>query len=123
MQLDISKLSKSLSYAFHGLKQAVHREQNFRLELIAAILAIALGLFLRINPVEWIWVLASITLVLSLELLNTAIERLTDLVVDKRKTGLARQAKDIAAAGVLVTVFQSIIAGFVIFAPKLINLF
>lgn len=122
MRFDISKLFKSLTCAFHGLKQVIHREQNFRLELTAAIFVIALGLFFKINTVEWIWILASITLVLSLELLNTSIERLTDLVVDKRKTGLARQAKDIAAAGVLITVFQSIIAGLVIFGPKVINL-
>ncbi|MDJ0625695.1 MAG: diacylglycerol kinase family protein [Candidatus Caenarcaniphilales bacterium] len=122
MEIDILKLFKSLSYAFQGLKQSIIREQNFRIELSMGLIAILMGFLLRINFIEWIWVINSIVLVLSFELINTSIERLTDLASDKRKTGLARQAKDIAAAGVLITVFQSIIAAMVIFLPKIIKM-
>ena len=114
------QLGKSLSLAFHGLKNAWKKEQNFRIEIIALIFISALGFYLRINLLEWIWILISAFLVISAELLNTAIERLTDLVVERRKTSLAKQAKDIAAAAVLTLSFQALIAGSVVFVPKIL---
>jgi|LakMenEpi03Aug12_release.lakeMendotaPanAssembly.Ray.scaffolds.fasta_scaffold02868_11 undecaprenol kinase len=114
------QLGKSLSLAFHGLQNAWKKEQNFRIEIIALIFISALGFYLRINLLEWIWILISAFLVISAELLNTAIERLTDLVVERRKTSLAKQAKDIAAAAVLTLSFQALIAGSVVFVPKIL---
>jgi diacylglycerol kinase len=122
MKLDLRKLQRSLALAFHGLSNTLDKEQNFRIELLAAIFICFLGFYFKLNITEWAWIIVSIFLVLSAELLNTAIERLTDLVMDRRKTNLAKQAKDIAAAAVLLTVFQAVIAGVYIFLPKIIHL-
>lgn len=113
---------KSLRHAFDGLKQCISREQNFRVELFLSFAVVILGLWFRITKIEWLWIMLSICLVLSSEVMNTSIERLTDLVSDKRKTNLARQAKDVAAGAVLICVFQSLIAGSVIFLPRILNM-
>lgn len=119
---DFNKLFSSIKHAYNGLKQALVKEQNFRIEILASFVVIFAGLYFRVSLVEWLWLAVSIVTVLGTELLNTSIERLTDLIVDKRKTSLARQAKDVAAAAVLLTVFQAIICGFCIFGPKIFKL-
>ncbi|MDX1918658.1 MAG: diacylglycerol kinase family protein [Candidatus Caenarcaniphilales bacterium] len=109
----------SFRYAWRGLNNALIREQNFRLEVFALLLVMLAGMIFRVMLWEWVWIWISCFMILVTELINTAIERLTDLIVDKRKTGLAAQAKDIAAAGVLLAVFQSLVAGGFVFLPRL----
>jgi undecaprenol kinase len=123
MSISLQKLFKSVKAAWQGLRQSYAKEQNFRIELFALFLVCLFGLFFKIKTLEWAWVLLSAFIVLVAELLNTAIERLTDLVTEKRRTGLARQAKDVAAAAVLLTVFQALIAGLYIFIPKIWRVF
>lgn len=122
MKFDSSRLSKSVKHARNGLQQSFSKEQNFRIEILMAFVVLGLGIFFRISLLEWLWVSISIFFVLVTELLNTAVERLTDLATDKRRTNLARQAKDIAAAAVLLTVFQAIIAGLAVFLPHFYRL-
>jgi len=119
MKFDFYRLRNSLKHAYNGLKHSFLREQNFRIELLAAFLALGLGLYLKISLLAWLWVSFSIFFVLCTELLNTAVERLTDLATDKRKTNLAKQAKDIAAAAVLLSALQALIAGLIVFGPPL----
>lgn len=119
MKINCIKLQKSFKFAWQGLKHAFNKEQNFRVELISLALACVLGAFFKLNQIEWIWLLLSAFLILISELLNTALERLTDLIIDRRKNILAKQTKDIAAGAVLIAVLQSIIAGFCIFLPKI----
>ena len=123
MKTDLTRLIKSTLYAWNGLKQSFRTEQNFRIEIFLSILIIILGFVFHINLLEWIWVLISAFSVMSAELLNTAVERLTDLIIERRRNNLARQAKDIAAAGVLLMVAQALIAGSVVFVPKILKSF
>ncbi len=122
MKINLNKLQKSFQFALQGLKQAFIKEQNFRIELIIFALTCALGCALGLSGLEWIWVFISAFLILITELLNTALERLTDLTIDRRKNILAKQTKDIAAGAVLMAVFQAIIAGCFVFIPKILKL-
>jgi undecaprenol kinase/diacylglycerol kinase (ATP) len=95
------KLLKSFGYAWSGLKVAVKEEPNLRIHLAIAVVVVAMGFHFHINPMEWLILLILVGLVISLELINSAIESLTDLVT-KEKLPLAGKVKDISAAAVLV---------------------
>lgn len=118
----MKRLIKSFGYAFKGLAYAFGTQPNFRIHLFLTLVAAALGFFLRITVNEWIWILLCITLVLSAELLNTALETLTDLVSPgyNEKAG---HIKDIAAAAVIITAIFALIVGLIIFLPKIFLLF
>jgi diacylglycerol kinase len=83
--------------------------------------AICLGYFLRISAIEWLILLAAIALVLCAEALNTAIERAVDLLKPEWHS-VARDAKDMAAAGVLIASLFSLIAGIILFGPRLLRI-
>ena len=115
----VKRLGSSLHHALNGLTHVWHTEQNFRIEIVCAIAAISLGLLLNINLVP---IVLCCALVLSLELINTAIERLVDLTSPNYHP-LAKQAKDIAAASVLLAAAMSVIVAVIIFVPAIIALF
>ena len=118
----MKKLINSFKYAFNGLNYATKTQLNFRIHLFAAVLACLLGWFLHISTNEWLWVILAITLVMVAELLNTAIEILTDLVSPgyHEKAG---HVKDVSAAAVTLAAIFALITGLVIFLPKIIALF
>ncbi|MFZ4523070.1 MAG: diacylglycerol kinase family protein [Bacteroidales bacterium] len=112
------KLIKGFGFAFNGLKIVFSSEQNFRIHLVAATLAVITGIFVHLSEIEWCIIVTSIFLVFAMEIMNTAIEKLVDLV----SPGFHRQAgivKDISAAAVLVTAMAAVITGLIIFLPKL----
>lgn len=115
------KLIRSFAYAFNGIKYATLTELNFRIHLVATLLTVVAGYALHINYNEWLWVGLCITLVLVTELLNTAIERLTDLVSPTYHP-IAGHVKDIAAGAVTIMTLFALTTGCVIFLPKLIKL-
>ncbi len=112
-------LLKSFSFAFEGLRAAITRGRNFRIQLFAGFLACVLGLILGLSATEWLDLVIIITLVLILELVNTSIEAMVDLVSPEIREK-AKLAKDIAAATVLVASIGSIIIGTLLFLPKLL---
>ena len=84
-------------------------------------MVVGLGTFLGLGTAEWIAILLCITLVITLELVNTAVEACVDLVT-RETHPLARTAKDVAAGAVLVGVVGSVLIGAVIFVPRLYQL-
>ncbi len=114
-------ISKSFEFAFCGLKTIVTRERNFKIQIFLGILAIILGIILKLDSGEWLDLTIIITLVLILELVNTSIEEIVDLVSPQIRNG-AKMAKDIAAGTVLVASVGSIIFGVLLFLPKIIAL-
>jgi diacylglycerol kinase len=112
----------SFKYAFQGLRHVLKSEHNFRIHLMAAFVAIALGVFFRINRNEWLVITLCIGMVLSLELINSAVESLVDLI-SPQKSEKAGIIKDTLAAGVLIAAVCSLIAGVIIMLPYLLNLF
>ena len=113
---------KSFGYAFKGLAYFFRTQHNSWIQGAAAIAAIALGYFLKINLQEWLWIIFSIGSVFAAELFNTAIEALTDLV-SPEKNETAGRVKDLAAGGVLMVSFTSLLIGILIFGPKIISHF
>ena len=96
-------------------------EKNFKREIAFGIIALILSYILKIDKIEFIIILTMICLVLTTEIINTAIERAVDLVT-KEYHELARIAKDVSAGSVLVTSIFSLIIGIIIFIPKIIIL-
>jgi diacylglycerol kinase len=113
------KLLRSFIYAWHGLKICFTAEVNFRIHIVCAIAAIFLGCMLRLSSVEWIAVTGCIAFVITMEMINTAIEELCDVVQGDIHPGI-KKVKDIAAGAVMMAAIASLIIGFIIFLPKII---
>lgn len=114
-------LAKSFKFAFDGIKVAVERGRNFKIQLGFAVLAITLGFWLNIAQDEWIDIFLIVNLVLILELINTSLESIVDMVSPEIHEK-AKIAKDVAAAAVLISSFTSLAIGAVIFIPKILIL-
>lgn len=113
---------RSFSFAFSGIKTAYKNEPNLRIHTFFAVLAIILSAFLGITTIEWLLITFTIFYVITLELLNTVLEAVVNLVSPEVRS-YAKIAKDVSAACVLLAAFMSLIVGFVIFAPKILALF
>lgn len=111
------KFLKSFSFAFEGIIHAFKTERNFKFHLIAAVIVISTGIITGLTLTEWFIVLILIGGMLALELLNSAVERIIDLVTSDRLP-LAKQAKDLAAGAVLIYAIVSAVIGLLIFIPK-----
>jgi diacylglycerol kinase (ATP) len=115
------KLMRSFGYAFKGLAYATRTQLNFRVHLMATLIAVFAGYALHISMNEWQWVILCIALVLICELFNTALEYLVDLISPDYNE-LAGRVKDIGAAAVTVAALFALITGLIIFLPKLLTL-
>lgn len=118
----MKKLFNSFKYAFQGFSYAVKSQLNFRIHLVITVLAVLTGWYLHITGAEWLWIMLTIALVLAVELLNTAIEILTDLV-SPQWNEKAGHIKDVSAAAVTITAVLAVVVGCIIFLPKFIALF
>lgn len=93
-----------------------------RIHLLITAIVLALGLFLGLSRVDWLFLLLAIALVLVAEMLNTAVEVVVDLVSPDFHP-LAGRAKDVAAGAVLLAALHAVVAGVLIFGPHLQQLF
>lgn len=116
--LKIRFLVHSFVHATRGLKTVFRSEQNFRVQIFAAAIAVVAGFLLKLRAAEMIVILLVSMSVLVLELLNSATERLVD-VVEPRLHHAARDIKDVMAAAVLVSSIVSLVIAGIIFIPKL----
>ena len=120
MKISLRKIFKSFQYSFHGLK--IHSQQhNFMGMLISALFVIFLGFILNISYFEWLILVLIMGLVLSLEALNTSLEKTLDYL-EPRFSDKIKMLKDLMAGGVAIVIFTSIIIGLMIFLPKIIIL-
>lgn len=111
----------SVKNCLDGISYVTKSEKNFKREIAFGIIALILSYILKIDKIEFIIILTMICLVLTAEIINTAIERTVDLVT-KEYHELARIAKDVSAGSVLVTSTFALIIGIIIFMPKIITL-
>jgi diacylglycerol kinase len=118
----MKKRWQSILFACQGLLDGFRTQPNFRIQLIVALAVVVTGWGLSISRLEWLAIVLTIALVLSAEMLNTAIEYLTDLASPEVHP-LAGKAKDAAAAAVLLTAAAAVLVGILIFLPKLLQLF
>lgn len=112
------RLSNSFKYAFEGIQEAWKTEQNLKIHFMIMFLVIIAGIVLKISAIEWMICLVLFGLVISLELVNTAIETTVDIAMPEINEK-AKFAKDIAAGAVLFSAIISAIIGLIIFVPKL----
>ncbi len=110
---------KALKNSINGIFYTLKKERNIKIQLIIAVLAIILGIFLKINLIEWVILTITIFIVIISELINTAIENAVDLIT-KEYNETAKIAKDVAAGAVLVSAINSLIVGILIFGTKII---
>ena len=118
----IKRIINSFKYAFNGLIDTYKTEQSVWIYIPVSLLVILMGFYFKINTVEWLVIVLVLGVILSLELINTALESVVDLVTDKYHP-LAKKAKDTVSAAVLVFAVASVIIGLIIFIPKIILLF
>lgn len=113
-------LYQSFNCAIRGIFDAVKEERNIRIHLLCAIVAILLGVAFDLTRVEFIILFFTITLVIALELVNTAIERTIDMYTTDFHP-LARLAKDIAAGAVFIAAINALVVGWLLFGERVIN--
>ncbi|WP_445490352.1 diacylglycerol kinase family protein [Niallia sp. 03133] len=112
-----SQLS-SFRLALSGILSAIKKERNLKIHLIISMIVLALGCYYQVSAVEWLFLSIAVGFVIAMELMNTALERVVDLVT-KEYHPLAKQAKDIAAGAVFIAAILSLVIGFIIFFPKI----
>ena len=112
-------LVASMEFAITGVLTAFKEERNMRKHLVSAILACLAGLVFQISAIEWLFLLLAIFLVISFEIINSAIENVVDLASGYHFSMLAKNAKDMAAGAVLVISGYAVLTGLIIFIPKI----
>ncbi|HXF06644.1 MAG TPA: diacylglycerol kinase family protein [Blastocatellia bacterium] len=117
------RLGQSFRNAGRGIILALRTERNIRIQTVCATTASLVGLWLDLSPVELALIFVAIGLVLAAEMINSAIERLSDVVTGGEFDPRIRQVKDIAAGGVLVAAVTSALIGIAIYLPALIRKF
>lgn len=112
----------SFKHAIEGILYVFRSQPNFQFHTVAALLVLVASWFLGVSRMDVIILLFTIMLVLIAEMLNTAIESMTDLISLERRV-YAKIAKDVAAGMVLMAASLSVIIGVVVFLPYINNLF
>ncbi len=116
------RLIKSFIYAFRGLVKTFREEQNFKIQVAIGALVVGAGLFLKISRLEWCIIILSIASVVLMEIANSAVERITD-VLKPRIDSYVKEIKDITAAAVMLASLVAAIIGVIIFYPHLVKYF
>lgn len=116
--MKIKKIVDSFNYAIDGILYAVRTQRNMRIDMVAALLVLTACFFTDLSKVELLVIVISIAMVISAELMNTAIECTVDMSANYYHP-LAKIAKNVAAGGVLVTAVNSVIVGYIVFGDKL----
>jgi diacylglycerol kinase len=115
------RLFKSFQYAAKGLVKTFHEEQNLKVQTIVGTIVLILGLYYKINLTEWCILIFSISIVLIMELVNSAVERVTDVLKPRINT-YVKEIKDIMAAAVMLSSITAVIIGLLIFLPYILKI-
>jgi diacylglycerol kinase len=115
------RVIKSFGWAFNGLIDCILHEKNFRIQYIVALLVVIAGIILSLSVTEWMIILLSFAVVLSFEIINSAIEKLCDLVSPDFNLTI-KKVKDMSASAVLLSAIISFMIGCIIFLPKIFAL-
>jgi len=115
------KIVHSFGYALTGIVHSIKENTNMQIHLAVAVLVLAASLFFRVQKDEFVDLVVMIILVLSAEMINTALEEMTDLITTEHRRE-AKIAKDVAAGMVLVVSIGAAIVGIYIFLPYILFL-
>ena len=117
----LKKRAKSFQYAWNGLRLLLLEEHNARIHFFMGIQTIVMGVVLQLSTTEWMFITFSIGFVITMEIINSALENLADFV-SPQQSNLIKKIKDLSAASVLISALTSVVVGLFIFIPKLIEL-
>jgi undecaprenol kinase len=116
----ISKFFNSFKFAFNGLRTTWREEHNFRLEIVIGLVVILFLIFFHFSFTESTLCIVAIIIVLTSEIVNTAIEDLSDMV-ESNQNPLIGKIKDTMAGFVLVSSIGAFILGILVFAHHFIS--
>lgn len=116
----MGKFIRSFTFAGRGIAVAYRDQLNLKIQTGLGFGAVALGVYFRLSSLEWCVLLLTVGLVLTLEIINTSIEKAVDLVTTEFHP-LAGQVKDIAAGAVLLSSVVSVVVGVLVFKPHVIG--
>jgi diacylglycerol kinase len=119
--LNLKRLAKSFIYSFRGLAKIFREEQNLRIQALAAILVIIISWLLEIRRLDWCILLIVIFTVVLMEIVNSAVERIAD-VLGPRLNNYIKEIKDITAAAVMLASLAAAVIGLIILGPYFIDL-
>jgi undecaprenol kinase len=122
MKKEWRRLKNSFVFAKNGLFYAISRERNLQIHLMFTCIVVPLALIFEFNLLKWTVLLLTIGIVISIELINTAIETTVDLITDEYHP-LAEKAKDIGAAAVFFFSFIAVLIGLLLFLPPIMDTF
>ncbi|TDM13109.1 diacylglycerol kinase family protein [Macrococcus lamae] len=113
---------KRFIYPLHGLIILLKKDRNFMLHLFAALLVVLMGFIFGLKQVEWLFIVIAVFTVLFMEVINTSVEYVVDLVTTDYHE-LAKHAKDTASFAVVLASMMSAIIGLIIFIPHILSMF
>lgn len=108
--------------AFSGIVYAFKTQRNLKIQLIAGIIVVILGIVLKISSSEWAILSLAVFLVLGSEMMNTALETAVDLTTEEYHIK-AKLAKDTAAGAVVLASINAVVVSYFLFADKIIQMF
>ena len=114
----MNQFLKSLMYALKGVRLSWSEQRNLKVQSVIALITVGAGFYFNITYMEWCLVLFAIGLVMTLEMINSSIESLVDLVT-REWNQLAGKVKDIAAGAVLFASVIAVIIGLLVFRKYL----
>ena len=112
---------RSVKFALAGIRQS-SGERSFRIQLVVAVMVCVAGFIFNLSRTDWIIILFCIGLVLAMEIMNTAIENLVDLISPQHNP-LAGKIKDLAAGAVLILSLMAAVIGIIVFSNYVVELF
>lgn len=115
----LCKRAKSFCHAAAGIVRLVREERNAQIHLLATLVVALAGAWMRLSAGEWCLVILSVVLVWAAEAVNSAIERVCD-VVSPEQHPLIGAAKDLAAAAVLIVAFGALLVGVILVWTRLV---
>ena len=108
---------KSVGYAFKGAIFLLKTEASIKIQFVIALIMTIAGFYYNISTTEWIIQILAIGLIISIEALNTAIEKISDFIHPEQHSKIGF-IKDVAAGAVFIASISAIIIGFIIYYPK-----
>lgn len=114
------KFYKSVANAFDGILHFITFERNGRIQFAIMLLIIILAFVFKIDKQEYIMLFLCIAAVLCMEMINTAIEKICDIIQPEHDERI-KVIKHISAGAVLIATITSVITGVLIFVPRILN--
>ena len=120
--ISIRRLFKSFTYASRGLVKTFREEQNLRIQTTIAVVVAIAAWYFNLSGIEWCVLILAIGMVVLAEIINTAVELISD-VLKPRINEYVKTVKDVMAAAVMMSSIAAVIIGIIIFTPYLMGLF